>query len=313
MASQRGFPAAVGSAKFFSEDARQRDLLPLPHLGSPSGRTCLAHLGRGTRQRVSRRHATEDRCNNACSAVNVLACGIGCRASVKPVTEAQAAAHRVVEEAVGCYPPPAELLSPDEALRLLLHTGGECDAVAATGALAPFGSGELSLPSDASRAPSLIAMLEAADAQIFEGFREHLLLPEADHQVLLHAEGVPGLYFDPVLKHHRGKYLGLLEQMNSRGLLYWKRAVEESVGLFCVTKKSGALRLIADARRSNACFRKPRGITLATAEGCSRFELGASGQFFGAGLDLKDYFHTLRISEDLANFFGLPPIRGGRA
>ena len=32
--------------------------------------------------------------------------------------------------------------------------------------------------------------------------------------------------------------------------------------------------------------------------------------FFGAGLDLKDYFHTLRIDEDLSSVFGLMPIRG---
>ena len=192
------------------------------------------------------------------------------------------------------------VLTLDEALRLLLHSGGKYNEVDAAGALAPYGSGELSLPSDASSAPSLVSMLDAEDSQMFVGFREHLLLPEPEYQNLLQQQGPAALYFDPILKHQRRRYLALFDNMHTRGLLYWKLSVEESLGLFCLTKKSGALRLIADARRANARFRTPKEISLPTAEGCSRFELGEFGEFYGSGLDLKDYFHTLRISNDLA-------------
>ena len=92
---------------------------------------------------------------------------------------------------------------------------------------------------------------------MFVGFREHLLLLEPEYQNLLQQQGPAGLYFDPILKHQRRRYLALLDKMHTRGFLYWKRSVEESVGFFCVTKKSGALRLIADARRANARFRTP--------------------------------------------------------
>ena len=277
VASQRGFPVAAGTSSFCSHDARQRDLLPLPHCGDLQGRTSLAHLSRGCRQRVSRRCATQDRCNNAISAVNVLSCGPGSRAAEGRASEAQVAAQHVVQEAVERFARPQDVARPDEALRLLLQSGGQYDSVAATGALAPFGSGELSLPSSAHAAPTLVSMLGAEDAQVFEGFREHLLLPDADYANLAQSEGPAALYFDPVLTHQRRKYLDLLVLMNSQGLLCWRREVEERVGLFCVTKKNGALRLIADARRTNARFRKPWGISLPTAEGCSRFELGSSG------------------------------------
>ena len=298
----------VGSRIF--GDGRQRDLLPLPHLADSGSWTTLSHLGRGTRQRVSRRQATQARCNLACDALSAISCGSNFKLPAGPITEAQRNAHQVVQEAVEQCPRPRSVVLLGEALRLLLHSGGKYDGVDAAGALAPYGSCELSLPSDASSAPSLVSMLDAEDSQMFVGFREHLLLPEPEYHNLLQQQGPAGFYFDPILKHQRRRYLAFLDKMHTRGLLYWKRSVEESVGLFCVTKKSGAFRLIADARRANARFRTPKEISMPTAEGCSRFELGESGEFYGSGLDLKDYFHTLRISEDLASCFGLPPIRG---
>ena len=205
---------ATQIAHFYSSDARQRDLLPLPHFADFSQRTCLAHLGRGTRQRVSARHRQEERCDIACNAISSLGCGAGFKPATGVPSEAALAAQRVVQGAVEQYPLPAELPRPDEALSLLLHSGGEYDGVSATGALAPYGSGELSLPSDASSCPTLVSMLNTDDAASFVGFREHLLLPEPEYKSLIDAAGgQPGLYFDPVLKHHRHKYLALIEQM----------------------------------------------------------------------------------------------------
>ena len=214
MVAQRGKPMAAENALCFSSDARQRDLLPLPHMGEPSEWTSLSHLGRGTRQRVSQRQAMQARCNSACDAVNSLSCGVRFKPQTGPPSEAQLASHLVLQAAVEEYPPPADLVRPDEALRLLLHSGGKYDGVDATGSLAPYGSGELSLPSDAKTAPGLVSMLDAVDSQTFVGFREHLLLPEADYQNLVQTEGLAGLYFEPVLKHHRRKYIALLEQMH---------------------------------------------------------------------------------------------------
>ena len=68
------------------------------------------------------------------------------------------------------FPRPSSLVSPDEALRLLVHSGGKYDGVEAAGALATYGSGELSLPSDASGAPQLVDMLGDADSQLFVVF-----------------------------------------------------------------------------------------------------------------------------------------------
>ena len=81
----------------------------------------------------------------AVDAVNTLGCGLDYRPSGGAPSEAMAAAQAVVQEAVEQFPRPRDDVKPDEALRLLLQSGGKYDAVTAAGALTPFGSGELSL------------------------------------------------------------------------------------------------------------------------------------------------------------------------
>ena len=74
----------------------------------------------------------------------------------------------------------------------------------------------MSLSSDARLCPELVDMLPDNDGVMFEGFREHLLLPDADYNHLMQVEGEPGLYFDQVSKHHRRKCLSLLHDMDAR-------------------------------------------------------------------------------------------------
>ena len=191
---------------------------------------------------------------------------------------------QIIEEAVGRFSPSAETPTPDEALALLLRSGRGYDSiqgsVLATGALAPFGSGVLSLPAVVHSCPLLTDVLSNEDALLFEGFRERLLLTEDEHTALIQEQGLAGLYVDPVLKRDRKCYLGLLITMHEKGLLRWLPTMQEQVGLFFVAKKNGSLRLIADARRTDSRFRKPYTIQLPTAEGATRFVAPQDGSPF---------------------------------
>ena len=100
-------------------------------------------------------------------------------------------------------PPPA-VATPDEALRLLLGSGSSYDSfdasLAATRALASFGSLELALPQGVKSAPQLTCLLSEPDSLLFKGFRELLLLSLDAHAERIAEEGLPGLYVDPVLQ-----------------------------------------------------------------------------------------------------------------
>ena len=64
-------------------------------------------------------------------------------------------------------------------------------------------------------------------------------------------------YVDPALTRNRRKYVKFLNDLEKRGLVKFSVACQEQVGLFFVKKKSGQLRMILDARRTNARFRNP--------------------------------------------------------
>jgi len=80
-------------------------------------------------------------------------------------------------------------------------------------------------------------------------------------------------YWDRKLLKRRATYVHFVIDLKRRGLLRFTRDPLELVGVFFVSKKSGALRLIIDARRSNAWFRPSRPVTLLTSEGLGSIEL----------------------------------------
>ena len=83
----------------------------------------------------------------------------------------------------------------------------------------------------------------------------------------------PEPYMDRRLGNQRKLYEGFVKDLHKRGLITWSRAPKERVAVFFVKKKTGELRMVIDARRSNRRFRPPPGVELCTAEGLGRIEL----------------------------------------
>ena len=262
-------------------EVRQRDLLPLPLLSDGGG--CLRKtsvLSRRCQQRVCRRRAVEQRTNDAVCAVNELyACkgarmeGVASEAQSSVLTEMKA----VVAD-TGSPPP----LHEQEALRELLHQDARYndDVAVGAGSLAAFGSAEVSLPSDASASPEVASLLPKEKAHVFMGFREHMLLSEAERLEKLEREGEPAIYFDPVLKRSRRRYVEFIRRLQSSGLICFRLHADEHCGIFFVRKKSGELRFICDARRTNARFREPPGVALPSGEALGRRQCPEGSRLF---------------------------------
>ena len=80
------------------------------------------------------------------------------------------------------------------------------------------------------------------------------------------------------------------------------------VGIFCVAKKSGQLRLIIDARCSNQHFKSPPSVALATSESFSKFECPGGGLVFISTVDVAGCFHIMRMPPWLTRYFCLPSL-----
>ena len=141
---------------------RQRDLLPLPFLDSEE--VASGGLSRSVRQRVDRRRWVAQRSNEVIWGLNAL-CGLE---EVQPKGAAGSAvslqAVSAVQDAVRSLRVPQSRPSPQEALQALLHESARYGGP--SGSVAPFGTGEVSLPSVGTRAKavSVYELLPPGDA-----------------------------------------------------------------------------------------------------------------------------------------------------
>ena len=201
--------------------------------------------------------------------------------------EGQRSAVLSAQRAVRRCVPPVQDSSPQEALWELLRTDARYSGGEAYGTIAPFGSGRVSLPEVAVDAPQVTSLLRGYDADYFERFRDRMLRSDVEYAAHVKDCGEAKRYVDPLLASCRGKYRDFIGDLDRRGLICWRRRVAEHVGLFFVRKKDASLRFICDARRSNARFREPPTVRLATGDSLCRLQLFPGEQLHVGSFDIR--------------------------
>ncbi|CAK0887158.1 unnamed protein product, partial [Prorocentrum cordatum] len=199
--------------------------------------------------------------------------------------------------------------APQEALAALLRTDTRYGDSECAGNIAPFGSASVFLPSRDLHGVDIYSVLPSDASHKLKRFRDTILLSDEEYALRIKSEGLPNLYFDPVLEAQPAKWEGFCRDLRDRGLVRWTRTYKEKVGLFFVHNKSGELRLICDVRRTNIRFDIPDSIQPATGDSLSRLECASDQTIFSASFDIKDYFHELRIDEEFSQYFALPAVR----
>eukprot|EP00974_Lingulodinium_polyedra_P081493 7891259-Lingulodinium_polyedra.AAC.1 len=95
---------------------------------------------------------------------------------------------------------------------------------------------------------------------------------------------------DPVLARGGAAYGEFLSSLLDCGVAEVGPSVEQ-VGIFFVLKKSGALRLIFDTRRSNMHCAEPAPIGLPSGENLANVSLDPGTELFLAGGDVECCFY----------------------
>ncbi|CAK0895237.1 unnamed protein product, partial [Prorocentrum cordatum] len=169
--------------------------------------------------------------------------------------------------------------APQEALAALLRTDTRYGDSECAGNIAPFGSASASLPSRDLHGVDIYNVLPSDASHKLKRFRDTVLLSDEEYALRIKSEGLPNLYFDPVLEAQPAKWEGFF------------------VGI-CVT-----------GDWTNIRFDIPDSIQLATGDSLGRLECASDQTIFSASFDIKDYFHELRIDEELSQYFALPAVR----
>lgn len=299
------------------------DLFPIPRMHEEPDNP---NISRGCRQRQLRRLAHARRVNETIDSLNWMAGCTAHGASFPQFGHLHAEVHERVQGLISLRGSPAEALTPQEASRELLRgrVGYELDP--ANPNLAPYKEGSVSLPGDVKGAPMVRDLLPEEDQAMLDGFDQRMLREREEFEQLSAASTIKP-YMDPALQRNKRRYKRFLQDLQGRGLLHFTRQPQEFVGVFFVKKKSGALRLIIDARPANRRFRDPPGVHLCTAEGLARIEVEmaeAGGDDLPADVqhdlevwlgtaDISDCFHRLRIDPVFASYFCLPPVTAREA
>ena len=128
---------------------------------------------------------------------------------------------------------------------------------------------------------------------------------ELDH------EGDCGIrpYWDPILKSSDSELVRLVVALANQGLITFRTAVKERIGLFFVKKKTPEwIRMVIDSRRVNAKHKPPPSTRLATPRSYLDIQFGApvdgSSLAYGIEADVNDCFYNY-YTEELASWFGI--------
>ena len=117
-------------------------------------------------------------------------------------------------------------------------------------------------------------------------------------------EGRARAYWDSTLEDDPVTYRSFIRSLNERNMLRFEFASQEEVGIFCVEKKNGKLRLIVDCRRLNQRMRCPPRTRLASTGAMAEFQSDFNEIFYSAR-DISDCFYHFEIPPALSALLGL--------
>ena len=123
-------------------------------------------------------------------------------------------------------------------------------------------------------------------------------------------------YWDPKLRHSKKELVRLITGLARVGLVTFRAAVKEKIGLFFVRKKTPQwIRMVIDARRVNHRHRCPPTTKLATPRAFVDIQFPPTNNgeplAFGMEADVNDCFYNF-VTEELASWFGIDfPLRVG--
>jgi hypothetical protein len=134
------------------------------------------------------------------------------------------------------------------------------------------------------------------------------LLPRSTAKQRQSDKGLVKPFMDLGVKNNKRKYARLIRKLFDSGIIEFRRSCREQVGVFTVWKKSGAQRLVVDARLVNEWFSAPEHVQLATGSTFGNIEVDDGPPVCLGGVDIKDAFYQFELPEELRDLFGLPAI-----
>ena len=287
-------------------EPRQRDLFPLSRPKTlktcPNSKTSL-----NSRRRLARRTSTDELLFDGIEALNSLAhCGTA--VAREPCTSAQLACMTRLRAAVRDFGGPPTFAPGSSALSELAANSA---TYGGGSTIAAYDEKLVSWPPLGTKAVPAEELLDGEPLILLREWK-HRLLRSADECLQLRNElQLDAPYVDPVLRRDRRVYARFLKLLSERGMLEFRTNHTPIVGVLCVRKSGGRLRLISDTRVANCQWVAPAATTLPTAGSLASVELPAGATPWVAQGDVANAFYHIELPNDMGPYFTLPLIPAG--
>ena len=103
-------------------------------------------------------------------------------------------------------------------------------------------------------------------------------------------------------------YLKIILRMQALGMVSFTVEPKAINGMFGTPKSDGLLRLVVDARPSNAIWAPSPKVELPAPDLLSKLEVPEGETLFVCKSDLDNYYHRLRVPAWMCQYFALPPV-----
>ncbi|CAE8644665.1 unnamed protein product [Polarella glacialis] len=298
------------------EGSRARELFPLPFLSATSSPSDMGHssVSKGARAGAHAKAEWLPWANQGIEALNEMS---GCAESFNAPrpTEVQSLALQRIRTAYRLMPAPVGEPPPTVGALHELCSSSAAYSQARKDVL-PYTEAKVAWPPEGTAPVPIRRCLPEADGEWLGDWRSPMLNNPEEARIALSSAGIAKAYIDPVLGHNVKTYARFIKQLDKRHMLGFRKASGEAglMGVFCVAKKNGALRLIFDTRLINCMFKPAPATQLPTASAIASVEIYEDihdDEIFLAAGDLANAFYTLGLPEDLSHLFTLPAIEAG--
>ncbi|CAE8608177.1 unnamed protein product [Polarella glacialis] len=309
-------PRVKPDVHFDCMNSRQREIFPLPLLlgRHNSGREGVEKESVGCRRRAAKRWRNLEAANEIVGCANEMYC-----ASSTPLLPGSKlnAAQTAAQQAILSEVAQAQISAPDlyssrEAVHELLrssfdYTGSRLESEAQA-TVRSYSRGDVSIPVVGTKAPKAADIMDDKGREILQDAQRTMLLTPDEWGAVCESGEVVVPYMDVVLKKDTAAYYQFIKDLYDRGMIRFTDRARSLITPFFVVKKNGKLRLVLDCRAVNRMFKRPPSVAMAAGYSWSQVEIPAGETLYVAQSDIKDYFYSLSLPEELREYFGLPAI-----
>lgn len=253
-------------------------------------------------------HQRVEQANLVTDCLNELYCPRVASSELASTTMAQYHSQHAIYNQLKRFKPPSQPCTVQEAVQELLRTSSAYDGEETSNTVRAYDRDLVSLPGSGDEPVPLSEVMDDRGRELVKDPLTYMLRDCEEWGSMIEHQKPVKPYMDSRLEADPGLYALFIKDLVDKGMVDFTQRPGDIVTPFFVAKKSGKLRFILDCRAVNQRFRDPPPLALAAGSSWSQLQVDSKQKLYVAQSDIRDYFFSLAMPEELKRLFCLPPI-----